>query len=149
IHYHAGTLTVNAALLDITASNDSKTYGQTRTYGAGSTAFSTGAGQLKNGDTIASVTITDTNNGGAATAAAGGSYALTPSAAVAGGTTNLSNYDIHYYAGTLTVNKHGLMVSATGSMTYGGSPTLTPSYYNGFVNGDMPATALTGAPSLS
>src|SRR6185369_1417298 len=120
IHYHAGTLTVNAALLDITASNDSKTYGETRTYGAGSIAFTTGASQLKNGDTIASVTITDTNNGGAATAAAGGSYPLTPSAAVAGGTTNLSNYDIHYHAGTLTVNAALLDITASNdSNTYG------------------------------
>jgi hypothetical protein len=149
IHFYAGALTVNAARLNITANNDSKTYGETKTYGAGSTAFTTGVSQLKNGDTIASVTITDTNNGGAATAAAGGNYPLTPSAAVAGGTTNLSNYDIHYYAGALNVGKHGLTVSATGSMTYGGSPTLTPSYYNGFVNGDTQLSALIGAPSLS
>src|SRR5439155_1886 len=31
--------TVNAKRLDITASNDSKTYGGTKTYGAGLTAF--------------------------------------------------------------------------------------------------------------
>src|SRR5882724_1280085 len=104
IHYAAGTLTVNAQRLDITANNDNKTYGQVKTYGALSTAFTTGPSQLQGTDSIASVTITDTNSGGLAGAAAGGTYPLTPSAAVAGGTTNLSNYDIHYAAGTLTVN---------------------------------------------
>src|SRR5262249_56456871 len=62
--YPAGMLTVNQAPLDITANSDSKTYGQVKTYGAGSTAFTTGAGQLKNSETIGSVTITDTNGGG-------------------------------------------------------------------------------------
>src|SRR5204863_6173233 len=37
ISYQAGTLTVNPRTLSITANADSKTYGQTRTYGAGST----------------------------------------------------------------------------------------------------------------
>src|SRR5439155_1443882 len=43
-----GSVTISTARLDITANNDSKYYGQTKTYGAGSTAFMTGASQLKN-----------------------------------------------------------------------------------------------------
>ena len=125
ITYHAGTLTVNTAALDITANNDSKTYGTLKTYGAGSTAFSTGAGQLKNSDGVTSVTITDTNSGGPVTAAAGGSYPLTPSAAVG---TGLSNYAITYHAGTLTVNQAPSTVTVTcplTSQTFTGSP-ITP-----------------------
>ena len=34
IHYVAGVLTVNPAGLTVTANSDSKTYGETRTYGA-------------------------------------------------------------------------------------------------------------------
>src|SRR5208337_2233526 len=96
------------------ANNDSKAYGQAKSYGAGSTAFTTGANQLQNGDSIASVTITDTNNGGLATAAVG-TYPLVPSAAVAGGTTNLSNYTITYVNGTLTVNKATTTTTVTPS----------------------------------
>src|SRR5207342_664912 len=96
ISYQPGALTVNPAPLTLTASNDSKTYGDIKTYGAGSTAFGAGAGQLKNGDTVATVTITDTNSGGLATAAAGGSYPLTPSAAIFG-VGSASNYGITYH----------------------------------------------------
>ncbi|HTM23669.1 MAG TPA: kelch repeat-containing protein, partial [Vicinamibacterales bacterium] len=102
ITYATGTLTVTPAPLDITASNDSKTYGEVKTYGAGSSAFSTGAGQLKNGETVGTVTITDTNSGGLATAAVGGSYPLTPSTAT-GGSFVATNYLVHYHAGALTV----------------------------------------------
>ena len=47
--------TINPATLIITANGDSKTYGQTKTYGAGSTAFTPSG--LQNGETIGSVTI--------------------------------------------------------------------------------------------
>src|SRR5205823_11910018 len=40
IHYAKGTLTVSQRRLDITADDDSKVYGGTKSYGAGSTAFS-------------------------------------------------------------------------------------------------------------
>ena len=82
---------MNTKSLTITANNDSKIYGATKTYGAGSTAFTSSG--LVTGETIGSVTITDTNSGGLATANAGGSYALTPSAAT-GGTFTASNYTI-------------------------------------------------------
>ena len=127
--------TANAATLDITASNDSKTYGQLRTYGAGSAAFTTGMGQLQNGDTIASVTVTDTNSGGVVGAAAGGIYPLTPSAAVFS-VGQASNYAITYHAGSLTVNKANATVVVTPyTVTYDGSPhTATVTSITG-VNG--------------
>ena len=137
--------TVNPAVLTITANNATKTYGQTLTFGAGSTAFSTGSGQLQNGNTIASVTITDTNSGGPATAAANGNYVLTPSAAVAGSGTSLSNYSITYDTGTLTVGTAPLTITANNATkTYGqavtfgsGSTLFTPS---GLENGETIGT---------
>ncbi|MGD0089914.1 MAG: MBG domain-containing protein, partial [Planctomycetota bacterium] len=117
ITYHDATLAVNAAVLNITANADSKTYGQTKTYGAGSTAFTSSG--LQNGETIGSVTITA--SGGAAANAAVGSYNLTPSAAM-GGTFAASNYTISYHDGTLTVNP--LAVSLTGSRNYDGTATV-------------------------
>src|SRR5206468_9015433 len=79
ISYHDANvgLTVNAIALDITADNQSKNYGATFSFTG--REFSTGAGQLKNSDSVTSVSLTST--GAAATATVGGSpYAITPSA---------------------------------------------------------------------
>src|SRR5207253_10482785 len=119
ITYHNGTLTVDPATLSITANNDSKAYGQTRTYGAGSTAFSSTG--LQNSESIDSVTITA--SGGAAANAPVGSYNLVPSAAT-GGTFNPNNYNITYHNGTLTVDPATLSITANGdSKTYGQTRT--------------------------
>ena len=119
ITYNNGTLTVNPAALSITANADSKTYGQTKTYGAGSTAFTSSG--LQNGETIGSVTITA--SGGTAANAAVASYNLTPSAAV-GGTFTAGNYTITYNNGTLTVNPAALSITASAdSKTYGQTKT--------------------------
>jgi autotransporter-associated beta strand protein len=148
ITYTAGTLTVNQKALTITASNDSKTYGDVKSYGSGSTAFTSSG--LVNSETISSVTITDTNNGRLATAAAGGTYALTPSLAT-GGTFSASNYNITYTAGALTVNKATLTVTADNkARVYGdNNPTLTYSI-TGYVNSENATSAsITGAPTIS
>ncbi len=108
------SVTVNSALLTITANNDSKMYGQTRTYGSGSTAYAITSGTLTNGDAISTVTITDTDDGGVATAAAGGTYYLTPSAAVFT-TGTAANYTITYNPGLLTVGQAGTFVGASSS----------------------------------
>jgi hypothetical protein len=128
ITYNSGTMTVNPALLSITASADSKTYGQTKAYGAGSTAFTSSG--LQNGETIRSVTITDGGSGGLA-AAAVGPYALTPSAAT-GGTFAASNYTISYHPATLTVGPAALDITANDaikecsqSLTFAGTEFTT------------------------
>src|SRR5204862_524285 len=74
-----GTLTVNAKGLDITANDRSKTYGDSVTFAA--TEYTTGAGQLVNGNTVTSVTLTSA--GAAATATVASSpYPIAASAAV-------------------------------------------------------------------
>ena len=103
-------LTVNKAALVITANNDTKTYGQGKTYGTGLTTFTSSG--LKNGETIGTITITA--SGGTATNATVGTYNLTPSAAT-GGSFNAANYNITYNSGTLTVNKAGTSVTVTSS----------------------------------
>ena len=123
ITYDTGTLTVNTAALTITASAQSKTYGQTLTFGAGSTLFTSSG--LQNSETIGSVTLAVSNSGGAATAAAGGSYTITASAAT-GGTFSASNYSITYDTGTLTVNTAALTITASAqSKTYGQTVTFS------------------------
>ena len=106
------SVTVSPAALSITANNDSKVYGQTKTYGAGSTNFISSG--LQNSETVGSVTITATSsptNGTAATDNVG-SYVLTPSA-VTGGTFNPANYSINYNTGTLSVIQASTFVEAT------------------------------------
>ena len=129
IGYANGTLTVNPASITVTASNASKTYGQTPTLsGFTSTA-------LQNGETIGSVT--ETSSGTAATASVlGGPYAITPSGAT-GGTFTASNYTIGYANGTLTVNPASITVTASdASKTYGQTPTLSGFTSTALQNGE-------------
>ena len=108
----SGGQTVNPASLTITANNDSKVYGQTKTYGTGSTNFTSSG--LQNSETIGTVTITATGsptNGTVATDNVG-NYVLTPSAAT-GGSFNPANYNITYNPGTLSVIQAVTFVGAT------------------------------------
>ena len=93
----SGGETVTPATLDITANSTSKTYGQTVTLAG--TAFTTGAGELFNGDTVTSVTLTSAGAAASATVA-GSPYAIVASVAVG---TGLGNYTISYHSGSLTV----------------------------------------------
>jgi hypothetical protein len=131
IIYSTGTLTVSMAALTITANNQTKTYGQTVTFGSGSSQFTSSG--LQNGETIGSVTLVC--SGGAVNAAVSSSpYTITPSAAT-GGTFTAANYTITYNTGTLTVNKAALSITANAqskvygaTVTFGSGSTLfTPS----------------------
>src|SRR5439155_1228204 len=119
ITYHVGHFTVNAKALDITANDQSKTYGATFTF-TGS-EFTTGSGQLVNGDTITTVMLTSA--GAAPTATVSGSpYDIRPSAAVG---TGLGNYAITYQIGQFAVNAKGLDITAnTRTKTYGDTVTF-------------------------
>ena len=97
------TAGIAPASLTVTADNQSKTYGQTGTFGSGSTQFTSSG--LLHGETIGSVTLACT--GGDATAAVT-TYPITPSAAT-GGTSSAANYFFSYVPGTLTVNPAALL----------------------------------------
>ena len=95
---NTATCQITPKPLNITANADSKVCGQTRTYGPGQRAFSPGAGELVNGDTVASVTLACPDGG--PVSALVGSYHIIASAAVGSG---LGNYSISYHDGVLTV----------------------------------------------
>ena len=144
ITYATGTLTVGQRALTVTASDQSKTYGEVANLGT--TAFttspvSTGVG-LVNGDTVTSVTLTSAG-AAAPVPVAGSPYAIVASAAVG---TGLSNYTISYDNGSLTVNTAPLTITPTAGQSKGYGAALPALTYtaSGFVNGD-PATLLTGA----
>jgi VCBS repeat-containing protein len=130
-----GTLTIAQKALTITASNDTKVFGGTKTYGAGSTAF-TSAG-LVGPETIGTVTITA--SGGTTTGSTVGNYTLTPSAAT-GGTFTAANYAITYANGQLSVTAFALTGTFTASdKTYDGNTTATVTARNltGVVGADV------------
>jgi sugar lactone lactonase YvrE len=137
--YVNGTLTVNKASLTVTADSKLMTYGGTLP-----TLTASYAGFV-NGETAAVLTGIPSLTTTATSASNASTYPITATQ----GTLAAANYMFTFAAGTLTVNKATLTVTADiKSMTYGGTvPSLTASY-NGFVNGDT-AAVLTGAPALT
>ncbi|MBI2234504.1 MAG: filamentous hemagglutinin N-terminal domain-containing protein [Micavibrio aeruginosavorus] len=139
ITYAPGTLTVNPAILTITANSFGKTYGDTYTF-LGSEFTSSG---LKNSDSVTGVTLI---SAGAAPTAAVNSYDIIASNAV--GSNLLGNYTINYNPGTLTVNPAALTITANdqtkaydGSAYSGGNGVS----YVGFVGGDDETDLMTAA----
>ncbi|PKO90806.1 MAG: hypothetical protein CVU16_09090 [Betaproteobacteria bacterium HGW-Betaproteobacteria-10] len=141
ITYNTGVLTVDPALITLTATAQSKTYGST--LNLGTTAYSITSGSLKNSDTITGVTLT---SAGAVDTANATTYTITPSAATGTGGFGTTNYTISYVDGTLTVNKAPLTITAANdsktydAIAYSGGNGVS---YSGFVLG-QDITALGG-----
>jgi hypothetical protein len=139
--YNGANLTVTAAPLTVTASNQSRVYGPT-SYALGSqtTGFTTSG--LVNSDSVSSVTLTGT---AAATNAATSVGTLSGAITVSGAAgTGLGNYAISYIAGSATITQAALTVTADAqSRAYGVvNPALTYTT-TGLVNGDTLTGALT------
>jgi hypothetical protein len=133
IDYVDGTTTVNAALLTITASNGSQTFG-----GLIPTISPQYSGFV-NGDTPADLTAAPICvSGTTKSSPVVGTYASSCSGAVD------SNYAIGYVDGTTAVIPALLTITAgNGSQTFGGLlPSISPGY-SGFVDGDTPADLTT------
>ena len=137
IGYTTGSLTVNQAPLQITASSGAIT------YGSSAPAITPSYAGFVNGDMPASLTtppICSTTVSGTPPA---GTYITSCSGA------GDPNYTIGYTTGSLTVNQAPLQITASSATITIGStvPAITPSY-SGFVNGDT-AASLTIAPTCS
>ena len=136
-------LSVGARTLTITADDQTKTYGETFTFDGDE--FDTGAGQLVNGDTVTSVSLT---SAGAAASALVGDYPIVASAAVGSG---LANYAIGYVDGNLEVTKRTLTITADDqTKTYGETFTFDGDEFDTgagqLVNGDtVTSVSLTSA----
>jgi streptogramin lyase len=135
------TITVTKAVLKVTATSAS------RTYGAANPTFTDSITGFVNGDTVASATTgTASLTTTATTSSTPGTYTITAGA----GTLAASNYTFNYVNGTLTVGKAGLTVTAANASRAHGAanPTFTDTI-TGFLNGDTVASATTGAASLT
>ena len=139
ISYVPGILTVTPAGLTITADN------QTKVYGAALPTLTTSYSGFVNGDSAANLTTQPVLN---TTATASSNIEGIPYAITAVGAAD-SDYSISYVAGTLTVTKAALTITANNqAKLYGANvPTLTASY-SGLVNGDT-AADLDTEPTLS
>jgi hypothetical protein len=118
ITYRPGTLTVNPAVLTITANN------ATRIYGIANPAFSASYSGFKNGETLATSGVMGSPSLTTAATAASpvGTYAIT----AATGTLAAANYSLAFAAGTLTItpaplSATGLNISATAGAPFSGA----------------------------
>ncbi|MEI9991651.1 MAG: MBG domain-containing protein [Rhizomicrobium sp.] len=123
--FTAGTLTVTARPITVTADSQSRRYGDANP----GLTYTVGGDGLVNGDTLAGALTT-----GASTASSVGGYAITQGTLAAS-----TNYALTYVAGTLSVTARPVTVTADDlSRIYGdANPALTYSIGgNGLVNGD-------------
>ena len=131
------TQTVNAALLTITADNQSKA------YGAELPELTANYSGFVNGDTPASLTSQPTVTTTADATSHVGTYAITADGAVD------PDYTISYVDGTLSVTPVALTITADNqSKAYGAALPAPTANYSGFVNGDT-ADSLTSQPTVS
>jgi hypothetical protein len=137
IQYVNGNYTISPAVLTIIATNASMTYGGTVP------SLSVSYTGFVNGDNASSLTTPPTVSTTATPASPAGTYPITATGAVD------PNYTFTYQAGTLSVGKATLTVTADNkAMALGGPlPPLTITY-SGFVNGDN-ASSLTTQPTIS
>jgi hypothetical protein len=141
ITYAAGTLTVAKAVLTVTADD------QSRQYGTANPAFTYTFSGFRGGDTASVV-------GGAASCATTATAATpvgTAAIACTQGSLSATNYSFAFAAGTLTITKAPLTVTAAdASREYGeANPAFTGSIA-GIQNGDaITATYATGATAAS
>lgn len=144
ITFVAGTLDVTRAGLTITATDQSKI------YGAAVPALTAGYSGFVNGDD-ATALATPVSLSTIGTAASDvGTYPIIATAATS------PNYDIAFVAGTLTVNRAALTITAEHkSKIYGASLPALTARYTGFVNGDdewsldMPVSLATSVTTAS
>ena len=139
-----GAMTVSPAPLTVTASNQTKTYGQTVSFAG--TEFTTSG--LQNSDAVNSVVLT--SSGAKATATVGGSpYTIALSTAAG---TGLNNYTIAYDNGTLTVKPASLTVTADNQtknygqlLTFAGAEFIT----QGLLNADAVSSVTLTSPGAA
>ncbi|MFI5458998.1 MAG: MBG domain-containing protein, partial [Isosphaerales bacterium] len=136
----AGTLTINAANLTVTANKQSMTYGNSLPM---LTDTITG---FVNGDTTSAVIGTASLTTTATSASGVGQYPIT----VGQGTLTAANYVFTNLVGaTLTITKATLTITANDASKVYGDPVPTLQYaVTGFVNGDT-NSAVSGTPSLT
>jgi gliding motility-associated-like protein len=143
IIYAGGALTIDKAALTVTASAATKTYDGLAYSGGNGVTYS---GFVNNEDSAAALTGNVTYAGTSQGAKNVNAYVITPGGLAA------INYALTYANGTLTIGNAGLTITASAAtktydgLAYSGGNGVT---YNGFVNSETAATAVTGTVTYS
>ena len=137
IAYQSGTMQVNKAPLNITASSASVS------FGGDVPAVTPIYGGFVNGDDQFDLAAQPTCSTTATDTSPPGDYPSTCSGASSG------NYTISYVAGTVSIVRAVLNVTASSAtISYGSTPPAITPFYDGFLNGDGPSS-LTTQPTCS
>lgn len=140
ISYRAGSLEITKAPLQVTAENKSKTYDGQPFNAIGFTVRYTG---FVAGDNERQLLGSLLFNGSATTAINAGSYAILP------GGLSAANYEPHFAAGTLVIDKAPLVVTALEqSKVYDGQPFAPAAFrvgYTGLIPGEQPGVVVGGS----
>ncbi len=139
--FAAGTLTVNKAVLTVTAA------GRNKVYGAALPSLGYTISGLVNGDTLVNAIKGQPALSTTATAASPvAGYPITSAV----GTLASANYSFSFVSGTMNVTKAPLYLSASSRTKYYGAPLPTFVFaVRGLVNGDTISSALSGSPAYS
>jgi len=137
----AATLTINKAVLTVSAA------GQIMSYGGSLPALTYSLLGFVNGDTQSnSVTGSPQLTTTATGLSVPGSYPIN----VGTGSLSAANYGFVFVPATLTIGKAMLTVAAVNqSMIYGGTLPALTYVVSGFVNGDMQSSSITGVPKFT
>lgn len=136
ITYVAGTVSIVRAVLDVTASS------ATISYGSAPPSITPFYDGFLNGDGPSSLTTQPTCSTTVTAATPAGSYTSSCSGGVS------PNYTFVYHTGTITVKKAVLTVAAQPATRQMGGANVFTYAFSGFVNGDGPAV-VSGQPAFS
>ena len=120
IVYDAGDLTIDRRAIEFTATDQSKTYGDS--LNLGTSAFTKTSGTYANSESATAVDLTSANSYDSGTSQSAATYTdeISISSATGSGGFLESNYDVSYVQGNLTVNQRAITLRADDrSKTYG------------------------------
>ena len=131
IVYDAGNLTIDRRAIEFTATNQSKTYGDS--LNLGTSAFTKTNGTYANSESATAVVLTSANSYDSGTSQSAATYTdeISISSATGSGGFQEANYDVTYVPGDLTINQRAItLVADDRSKTYGDSLFLGGSAFS-------------------
>ncbi|MFL2912189.1 MAG: YDG domain-containing protein [Opitutales bacterium] len=131
IVYETGDLTIDRRAIELTATNQSKTYGDS--LNLGTSAFTKTSGTYANSESATAVVLTSANSYDSGTSQSAATYTdeISISSATGSGGFLEANYDVTYVQGDLTINQRAItLVADDRSKTYGDSLFLGGSAFS-------------------
>ncbi len=120
IVYDAGDLTIDRRAIEFTATNQSKTYGDS--LNLGTSAFTKTSGTYANSESATAAVLTSANSYDSGTSQSAATYTdeISISSATGSGGFQEANYDVTYVPGDFTINQRAITLRADDrSKTYG------------------------------